>query len=86
MNKKAFKWIIGALAVAIFVPTVVFMLAQEHKKLGVNGIDQQEPQEIQMDEATKKELDAMMEQMENGTITQEELLEQLGVEGFDMDK
>ncbi|MGG1444147.1 hypothetical protein ABE354_19210 [Brevibacillus laterosporus] len=41
MNKKAVKGIIGALVLAILIPTVVFVLTQEevNEKLGVNGFD-----------------------------------------------
>ncbi|MED2004080.1 hypothetical protein P4V86_12030 [Brevibacillus laterosporus] len=49
MNKKAVKGIIGALVLAILIPTVVFVLTQEDafEKLGINGIEQQEMKETQ---------------------------------------
>ncbi|QOS97910.1 hypothetical protein JNUCC42_15325 [Brevibacterium sp. JNUCC-42] len=84
MNKKALKWIIGSLALAVIVPTVAFMLIQEDKP-DVNVFQQQEMQEVQIDEETKKELDGLREQVENGTLTQEEVFDQLGVQGFDSD-
>ncbi|QOS97503.1 hypothetical protein JNUCC42_12935 [Brevibacterium sp. JNUCC-42] len=87
MNKKALKWIIGSLALAVIVPTVAYMLIQELAvdKLDGNVFEQEEMQEVQMDEATKKELDGLREQVENGTLTQEEVMEKIGVQGFDSD-
>ncbi|QDX92697.1 hypothetical protein EEL32_22780 [Brevibacillus laterosporus] len=87
MNKKALKWIIGSLALAVIVPTVAFMLIQElsFDKHDVNSFEQEEMQEVQLDEATKKELDGLREQVENGTLTQEEVMDKLGVQGFDSD-
>ncbi|RAP29223.1 hypothetical protein C2W64_04170 [Brevibacillus laterosporus] len=87
MNKKKLKWIIGSLALAVILPTVSYMLIQglAVDKLDGNVFEQEEMQEIQMDEATKKELDGLREQVENGTLAQEEVMDKLGVQGFDSD-
>ncbi|TPG71055.1 hypothetical protein EEL32_22645 [Brevibacillus laterosporus] len=122
MNKKVSKWMIGALALAVFAPTAAFAatntnvdetkveqtfhqkhvyysledreanqqelmkiinkynpdLADDFQKL----FDQQEKGKVEIDEAKKKELDEIREQVKNGTLTQEQANEKLGVKGF----
>ncbi|QDX92743.1 hypothetical protein EEL30_10760 [Brevibacillus laterosporus] len=126
MNKKVSKWMIGALALAVFAPTAAFAatntnvdetkveqtfhqkhvyysledrqanqqelmkiinkynpdLADDFQKL----FDQQEKGKVEIDEAKKKELDEIREQVKNGTLTQEQADEKLGVKGFDFGK
>ncbi|MBG9790132.1 hypothetical protein [Brevibacillus laterosporus] len=123
MNKKASRWMIGALALAVFAPTAAFAatntnvdetkveqafhqkhacfsledresnqqelmkiinkynpeLADDFQKL----FDQHEKGKVELDEATKKQLDEIREQVKNGTLTQEQANEKLGVKGFD---
>ncbi|MED1788669.1 hypothetical protein P4V47_14480 [Brevibacillus laterosporus] len=45
--------------------------------------EQQEKIKVEVDEATKKKLDEIREQVKNGTLTQEQANEKLGVKGFD---
>ncbi|MED1787460.1 hypothetical protein P4V47_08060 [Brevibacillus laterosporus] len=54
-------------------------LADDFQKL----FDQQEKGKVEVDEATKKKLDEIREQVKNGTLTQEQANEKLGVKGFD---
>ncbi|MCR8980177.1 hypothetical protein [Brevibacillus laterosporus] len=126
MNKKASRWMIGALALAVFAPTAAFAatntnvdetkveqafyqkqayfsledresnqqelmkiinkynpdLADDFQKL----FDQHEKVKVELDEATKKQLDEIREQVKNGTLTQEQANEKLGVKGFDLGK
>ncbi|MGG1265300.1 hypothetical protein [Brevibacillus laterosporus] len=123
MNKKASRWMIGALALAVFAPTAAFAATNTnvdetkvertfHQKGGYDSLenrqtnqqelmkiinkynpdladdfqklfDQQEKGKVEVDEATKKKLDEIREQVKNGTLTQEQANEKLGVKGFD---
>ncbi|PPA88466.1 hypothetical protein C4A77_26135, partial [Brevibacillus laterosporus] len=55
---------------------------------GVKGFDlgKMEKVKVELDEATKKQLDEIREQVKNGTLTQEQANEKLGVKGFDLGK
>ncbi|MED1666904.1 hypothetical protein [Brevibacillus laterosporus] len=57
-------------------------LADDFQKL----FDQHEKVKVELDEATKKQLDEIREQVKNGTLTQEQANEKLGVKGFDLGK
>nr|WP_278430084.1 hypothetical protein [Brevibacillus laterosporus] len=123
MNKKASRWMIGALALAVFAPTAAFAATNTnvdetkvertfHQKGGYDSLenrqtnqqelmkiinkynpdladdfqklfDQQEKGKVEVDEATKTKLDEIREQVKNGTLTQEQANEKLGVKGFD---
>ncbi|ATO51269.1 hypothetical protein O0555_02990 [Brevibacillus laterosporus] len=123
MNKKVSKWMIGALALAVFSPTAAFAATNTnveatnveqaiHQKLVYDSpedrqtnqqelmqiinkynpdladdfqqlFEQQEKMKVKVDEATKKKLDEIREQVKNGTLTQEQANEKLGVKGFD---
>ncbi|PPA88176.1 hypothetical protein C4A77_26185, partial [Brevibacillus laterosporus] len=48
--------------------------------------DQHEKVKVELDEATKKQLDEIREQVKNGTLTQEQANEKLGVKDFDLGK
>ncbi|RAP21071.1 hypothetical protein C2W64_03696 [Brevibacillus laterosporus] len=118
MNKKASKWMIGALALAVFAPTAAFAATNTN----VNEIkversfhqhapyftledrlsNQQELMKIinkynpdlsddfqklfKLDEEAKKEIDEINEQVKNGTLTQEQANEKLGVKVIDLSK
>ncbi|PPA80986.1 hypothetical protein C4A75_23965 [Brevibacillus laterosporus] len=57
-------------------------LADDFQKL----FDQHEKVKVELDEATKKQLDEIREQVKNGTLTQEQANEKLGVKDFDLGK
>ncbi|MCG7318591.1 MULTISPECIES: hypothetical protein [Brevibacillus] len=48
--------------------------------------DRHEKGKVELDEAAKKELDEIREPVKNGTLTQEQANEKLGVKGFYLDK
>ncbi|MED1663384.1 hypothetical protein [Brevibacillus laterosporus] len=48
--------------------------------------DRHEKRKVNLDEAAKKELDEIRGPMKNGTLTQEQANEKLGVKGFYLDK
>ncbi|QDX91122.1 hypothetical protein EEL30_01160 (plasmid) [Brevibacillus laterosporus] len=111
MNKKASKWMIGALALAVFAPTAAFAAtnANVNETKVERGFHQHSPyftledrlsnqQELmkiinkynpdlsddfqklfKLDEEAKKEIDEINEQVKNGTLTQEQANEKLGV-------
>ncbi|RAP30407.1 hypothetical protein C2W64_01603 [Brevibacillus laterosporus] len=80
MNKKAIKWIIGSLALAVIVPTVAFMLVQERAIDKIDMISDQ--QEVGATEAPDDVKDAV-EQFKNGTMTEEQLRDR-GIEVIEL--